>query len=156
MKQKTAIDVLKDYWDFTLPVDPKAIAEKIGIEVRPAGPGTPPSESGHYSYRDGKPLITYNPTDSPVRQRFTIAHEIAHHVHGDIDAPRDTSASFNSGVRDPREVAANRFAAALLMPTALVKHMIYEEKITDLKSLARIFGVSTAAMEFRLRNTGIL
>lgn len=62
----------------------------------------------------------------------------------------------SASVRDPREVSANRFAAALLMPTALVKHMIFEEGVTDLQKLANTFGVSTAAMEFRLRNIGIL
>jgi len=34
--------------------------------------------------------------------------------------------------------------------------MIFEEKVTDLKRLANAFGVSTAAMEYRLRNIGIL
>ncbi|WP_145129954.1 ImmA/IrrE family metallo-endopeptidase [Pseudomonas sp. URMO17WK12:I11] len=154
MRYSSALDVLKAHWDFKLPVDAKAIAQKMGIEVRPAEPGS--RESGHYVYRDGAPLITYNPSETTVRQRFTIAHEIGHHVNGDIDAPRDTDRQMSASVRDPREVAANRFAAALLMPAALVKHMIFEEKVTDLKRLANAFGVSTAAMEYRLRNIGIL
>lgn len=153
MRPSTALDVLKHHWDFQLPVDPKLIAKNLGIEVV-ARPGT--TESGYYDYRGGRPLITYNSDESPVRQRFTIAHEIGHHINGDISAPRDTAAHFSSGVRDPREVAANRFAAALLMPTALVKHMIFEEKITDIHRLAKAFGVSTAAMEYRLKNTGII
>lgn len=154
MRYSNALDVLKAHWDFKLPVNPKAIAEQMGIEVRPADPGS--RESGHYVYRDGNPLITYNQSESTVRQRFTIAHEIGHHVNGDIDAPRDTDRQMSASVRDPREVSANRFAAALLMPTALVKHMIFEEGVTDLQKLANTFGVSTAAMEFRLRNIGIL
>ncbi|AMS20682.1 hypothetical protein AYK59_11250 [Pseudomonas synxantha] len=156
MRYSTALDVLKAHWDFKLPVDPEAIAIAMGIEVKKSNPLNVGSESGHYSYRDGAPLITYNPNDSAVRQRFTLAHEIGHHVHGDVDAPRDTAAQFSSGVRDPREVAANRFAASLLMPAALVKHMVFEEKVTDLGVLARTFGVSTAAMEYRLRNIGII
>jgi Zn-dependent peptidase ImmA (M78 family) len=154
MSQQTALDVLNHHWDFKLPVDPVAIAKQMGIEVRPAEPGS--RESGHYTYRDGRPLITFNESESPVRQRFTIAHEIGHHVNGDIDAPRDTDRQMSAGVRDPIEVAANRFAAALLMPADLVRHMIFEEKITNLKRLAAVFGVSTAAMEYRLRNIGII
>ncbi|WP_275628991.1 ImmA/IrrE family metallo-endopeptidase [Pseudomonas sp. 273] len=154
MRYSTALDVLKAHWDFKLPVDPIAIAERMGIEVQAGSPLD--RESGHYSYRDGDPLITYNPADSTVRRRFTVAHEIGHHINGDVDAPRDTDKQMSASVRDPREVAANRFAASLLMPAALVKHMIFEEKVADLKKLAATFGVSTAAMEYRLRNLGIL
>lgn len=160
MEYRTANDVLQAHWDGRLPVDPHAIARAMGIEVRALTPFEPntwrPNESGHYSYRDGRPLITFNFTDAPVRQRFTIAHEIGHHVHGDIDAPRDTSEQFSAKARDPKEIAANRFAAALLMPAALVKHMVLEKRVTDLSLLAKTFGVSTAAMEFRLKAVGLL
>lgn len=160
MEYKTANDVLQAHWDGRLPVDPRAIAEAMGVEVKASSPFDPenwrPTESGHYSYRDGRPLITYNLLDAPVRQRFTLAHEIAHHVHGDIDAPRDTSEQFSAKSHDPREVAANRFAAALLMPAALVKHLVLEKRKTDLFELAKTFGVSTAAMEFRLKAIGLI
>ncbi|MBK5005532.1 MULTISPECIES: ImmA/IrrE family metallo-endopeptidase [unclassified Pseudomonas] len=160
MEYRTANDVLHAHWDGRLPVNPLAIAHAMGIEVKPLNPfdqaNWRPNESGHYSYRDGNPLITYNLGDAPVRQRFTIAHEIGHHVHGDLDAPRDTTEQFSARARDPREVAANRFAAALLMPAALVKHMILEQRVTDLARLAKAFGVSTAAMEFRLKAIGFL
>ncbi|AZF22276.1 ImmA/IrrE family metallo-endopeptidase [Pseudomonas sp. R3-52-08] len=160
MEYRTADDVLRAHWDGRLPVNPKAIAEAMGIEVKALTPFDPqtwkPSESGHYSFRNGRPLITYNFIDAPVRQRFTIAHEVGHHVHGDLDAPRDTSEQFSARSRDPKEVAANRFAAALLMPAALVKHMVLEQRVTDIAKLAGAFGVSTAAMEFRLKAIGLL
>lgn len=154
MEYKTANDVLKAHWDGRLPINPALIAQDMGIEVKASSPLA--VESGHYLYRDGDPLITYNPSDAPVRRRFTIAHEIAHHVHGDIDAPRDTAEQFNSRSRDPKEVAANRFAAALLMPAGLVRHLVVDKRMTDIVKLASTFGVSTAAMEFRLRNIGLL
>lgn len=154
MKYETAHDVLKAHWDGKLPVDPVVIAQRMGIEVQPSSPFS--SESGHYLYRDGSPLITYHPTDAPVRRRFTIAHEVGHHVHGDVDAPRDTAESFNSMSRDPREVAANRFAAALLMPKSVVNFFVLEKGVTDLSELAGKFGVSMAAMKFRLKNIGLI
>jgi len=160
MEYRTADDVLRAHWNGRLPVNPIAIAEAMAIEVKALAPFEPdtwrPNESGHYSFRDGAPLITYNFMDAPVRQRFTIAHEIGHHVHGDLDAPRDTSEQFSAKSRDPKEIAANRFAAALLMPAALVKHMVLEQRITDIVKLANTFGVSTAAMEFRLKAIGLL
>lgn len=154
MEYQTANDVLQAHWDGGLPVNPVAIARAMGIEVKAAPIFQ--SESGHYTYRDGRPLITYNPIEAGVRQRFTVAHEIGHHVHGDLDAPRDTSTQFSARSRDPKEVAANRFAAALLMPAALVKHLVREKRVTDLDKLAKTFGVSTAAMEFRLKTIGLL
>jgi Zn-dependent peptidase ImmA (M78 family) len=158
MEYRTASDVLEAHWDGSLPVEPIAIAKAMGIEVSATGPfdGSNVNESGHYMNRNGRPLITYNWADAPVRQRFTIAHEIGHHVHGDLDAPRDTSEQFSARSRDPREIAANRFAAAMLMPAALVKHMVLEQRVTDLSKLAKTFGVSTAAMEFRLKAIGLL
>lgn len=160
MVYRTAADVLQAHWDGRLPVNPLAIAQAMGIEVKPQSPfdadTSSPHESGHYTYREGRPLITYNVADAPVRQRFTIAHEIGHHVHGDLDAPRDTTEQFSARARDPKEVAANRFAAALLMPAALVKHMVFEQRVTDLSRLAKAFGVSTAAMAFRLKAIGLL
>ena len=158
MEYRTANDVLSAHWDGRLPVNPQSIAQAMGIEVRMSNPfdGGISTESGHYMYRNGSPLITYNMLDAPVMQRFTIAHEIGHHVHGDLDAPRDTSEQFSARSRDPKEVAANRFAAALLMPAALVKHMVLEQRVTDLSKLASTFGVSTAAMEFRLKAIGLL
>lgn len=152
MEYKTADDVLRSHWDGLLPINPKKIAEAMGISVQ----GLFLDHSGHYSFNDGSPLIQYNCTEPAVRQRFTLAHEIGHHVHGDMDAPRDTSEQFNSRSRDPREVAANRFAAALLMPDVIVKHLVREKRVTGLAELSKIFGVSTAAMEFRLRNIGLI
>lgn len=152
MEYRTANDVLKAHWDGLLPVDPAAIARDMGVRVE----GCILDHSGHYSFNGGEPVIQFNITEPAVRQRFTLAHEIGHHVHGDLDAPRDTSEQFNSRSRDPREIAANRFAAALLMPAAIVKHLVLEKGISSLQELAKIFGVSTAAMEFRLKNIGLL
>lgn len=160
MEYRTANDVLDAHWDGGLPVDPAAIAKAMGIEVcvtTPFDENYDPTESGHYLHRPGtKPLITYNMSEPPVRQRFTIAHEIGHHVNGDRNAPRDSSAQFSARSHDPKEVAANRFAAALLMPAAMVKHAVYSDGVTDLRELAKKFGVSTAAMEFRLKALGLL
>jgi Zn-dependent peptidase ImmA (M78 family) len=159
MEYRTANDVLDAHWDGGLPVDPEAIAKAMGIEVCVVTPFDDDytNESGHYQRRPGeRPLITYNFGEAPVRQRFTIAHEIGHHVHGDLDAPRDTSEQFSAKSRDPREIAANRFAAALLMPAAVLKQAVYGDGTTDLRDLAKKFGVSTAAMEFRLKALGLL
>ncbi len=48
------------------------------------------------------------------------------------------------------ERAADCFAAALLMPRALIKHAFYDRGVRDERVLARDFQVSVAAMRVRL------
>lgn len=104
--------------------------------------------------------------DSPVRQRFTIAHEIAHHSLGHqfesgehvlVDkgyyiSERGPRAS--DGV-DPKEIEANQFAGSLLMPSRLIREKVAELGgspllDSDVTELARAFGVSEHAMTIRL------
>jgi len=153
MSVKAAHDVLHRYWDGYLPVDPVTIAKAMGVTVV-ADPFL--DHSGHYQRNSGNPRIIYNSSEPPVRQRFTVAHEIGHHVNGDIDAPRDTSKQFSSSSWDPVEAAANRFAAALLMPADHVKYAVFRDGVTDLWALAKTFGVSTVAMQYRLKNLGLI
>ena len=101
---------------------------------------------------------------SPGRRNFTIAHELGHwHLHrtagtahtrfcrtdevgGDARAVHDTA-------RIERE--ANRFAAALLMPEALVRAHAEELRL-NVNLLAERFGVSGLAMQVRLESLGLL
>lgn len=153
MSYPSARDVLQAHWDGKLPVNPAAIARKLGIKLE-GDPNLP--FSGHYSFNDGNPVIKYKAVEYVPRLRFTLAHEIGHHVNGDLDAPRDDNESFSARSRDPIEVAANQFAAALLMPDNIVKYLVREKGMTNLKDLAEKFGVSTVAMQFRLRNLGLI
>lgn len=147
--------IISKYWkDGGLPIDPIRIAAEMGV---PVTADASLEGSGHYeptASREGGPLITYNPKESPVRQRFTIAHELGHHVlrHGARD--RDTPENFTLGASDPVEVDANKFAADLLMPPQLVRAMVEVKNIRSLRQLARLFNVSTAAMGYRLRGMG--
>ncbi|WP_297848796.1 ImmA/IrrE family metallo-endopeptidase [uncultured Desulfovibrio sp.] len=150
-----AKDIISKYWDEgSLPVDPIRIAGKMGILVMA---DASLEGSGHYeptASKNGGPLITYNPMESHVRQRFTIAHELGHHVleHGVSD--RDTPANFTMTSSDPKEVEANKFAADLLMPSQFVQAVVEVKNIRSLRQLSHLFNVSTAAMGYRLRNLG--
>jgi Zn-dependent peptidase ImmA (M78 family) len=104
-----------------------------------------------------------------VRQRFTIAHEIGHfylrHV-GEIFVEehvlnkRDGRSSY---AIDPKEIEANNFAAALLMPAQMVGRAVIDRinknpsiKLEDLTDdLAEKFHVSRQAMGYRLINLGL-
>lgn len=154
MIKRTAGEILKQYWNGgNIPVDPVTIASKMGISVL-ADPGF--SGSGHYqpAKDNSPPLITYKSSESKMRQRFTVAHELGHHVmnHGERD--RDTPDRFSMGYHDPIEVNANRFAAHLLMPEQIVNALIRVRGIRSVDELARMFAVSKAAMRFRLKELG--
>lgn len=95
--------------------------------------------------------IFVNAKDSIVRQRFTIAHEIAHFIlHKDAigDGIVD-DALYRSGLSNKQEAEANKLAAEILMPWHLI-NKVMSEKINTIKELATIFHVSESAMSIRL------
>lgn len=150
----------------TPPVDVGRISEALGITVKPMD--VKERVSGVLVLKDEKATVGYNRMDAPVRQRFTVAHELGHYaLHQDemqlfVDegyavAYRDSRSS-SGEIRRERE--ANAFAAAILMPKYLVEQEV-EKLDFDLGSddalatLADRFDVSTQAMAYRLANLGI-
>lgn len=150
-----------------IPVPVEKIAKSLGARVRFA----PFDEelSGFVFIKDGTPIIGVNSLHHPNRQRFTIAHEIAHlqlhpehittevHVDKRFAEPvlkRDSS----SATGEARiEVEANQFAAALLMPADLLNEILQESPIdiedeTSIEEWAKKFVVSKAALQYRIRN----
>lgn len=91
-------------------------------------------------------------------QRFTAAHELAHHLLRD---PREIV--LDSDLYDtssPAEQRANAFAAAFLMPADGLRDVIADRPVdaTAISVLMRHFGVSYSALLYRLasRTVGIL
>lgn len=101
-------------------------------------------------------VIKINKYESDERQRFTIAHEIAHYLlhrdhikNGVID-----NVMYRSSLSSKKEIEANRLAADILMPNSMVLKEISElggkrDEVAAI-ALARKFRVSTAAMKIRL------
>lgn len=153
---QTAKQVLTEYWDGNLPVDPVSLAQKMDIAVKPVSGA---DYSGKAYQQDDTRCIEYNDSESLMRQRFTIAHELGHHLLAHTDANhqfRDDPSKFNLNVAIPEETQANKFAAELLMPKLAIEHFIFNEKISSLNELAKRFSVSTVAMQYRLKNLGFL
>lgn len=154
---RVAAALLSSYWDGSLPVNPIAIARSAGIEVAALNPDNPDDTdlSGKYQRHGprGRPVAYYCMDEAPVRIRFTVAHELGHHFLGHGDSQRDET--FSALGIDPIEIAANQFAAALLMPETIVRHYVDRVGIVDIETLAKRFGVSQQAMGFRLRNLAL-
>jgi Zn-dependent peptidase ImmA (M78 family) len=121
-------------------------------------------------YRDGsKAIIAVNATHARTRQRFTIAHEIGHlRLHEGRPMFVDRSVRLDRrderaarGV-DAKEIEANSFAAALLMPEEMILSAVARLPRDSGRSqeiigrLARRFDVSAQAMEYRLANLGLI
>ncbi|MFM0569128.1 ImmA/IrrE family metallo-endopeptidase [Paraburkholderia caledonica] len=155
---QTASDLLNTHWDGSLPVDPEKIARSMGVQVlREFGMD---GCSGQVQFENGWPVIRYDITEAPVRQRFTIAHEIGHialgHLNGATTLFRDPPSNFSTGAGKPDETAANAFAADLLMPERVLRYVIHDRGVQDIARLANLFAVSQVAMRYRLMNLGLL
>jgi Zn-dependent peptidase ImmA (M78 family) len=154
----TASDFLTRYWDESIPVDPITIAQRAGIRLEALPLNVPDSFSGEYDPQGASgPVIRYNASHSLARQRFTIAHELGHHAHGHGLSYRDDNpVNFSANGASLAETLANRFAADLLMPRYILEYVIGHEPGHGLSSLAQRFGVSEAAMYWRMKNLGML
>lgn len=100
-------------------------------------------------------VIYINSDQHENRQRFTLAHEIAHFIlHRDlIESGIVDDTMYRSSLSNHYEVQANRMAADILMPIRLVKAMYAKFPLVD--ALAGRFQVSSAAMKIRLDGLGL-
>lgn len=112
--------------------------------------------AGAYTRERDAQFILVNSREPVVRQRFTLAHEYGHHCldHGDVYDER-----IWWGATDPREAAANRFAAEFLVPIAGVDLWFQAEQpdsvgLETLVRLANSFGVSCETALWRAKAAG--
>ena len=141
-----------------VPVPLGKIAGELGVQVLLST--LPRGISGQIGRNDhGRYVIKINRHEARHRQRFTLAHELAHFLlHKDII---DQSGGFEenvllrSGQPMNIEYQANRLASDLVMPSESLSHALKGLKgpITEeaIGSLAEKFGVSVAAMEIKLQ-----
>lgn len=135
------------------PVNVARIAQLCGVRVvaKPLADAL----SGAILELDDGPVIAVNEGQAVGRQRFTIAHELGHHLlrHHDrfhVDLSAHAEAGEPPGYNWLHERQANEFAAELLMPAAMVRREVAEAKSP--RALARRFRVSPMAMSYRLVN----
>ncbi|MGR3460779.1 MAG: ImmA/IrrE family metallo-endopeptidase [Roseovarius sp.] len=140
-----------------VPVRIGTMARELGLEVKSAT--LRPRISGQIQPSSDSPSgyrIRVNRHEAKTRQRFTIAHEIAHYLlHRDFigDGIEDTIL-YRSTLSDPREAEANRMAAQLLMPEATILNALRRHGGRASAKVAAImaeeFNVSEAAMSIRI------
>lgn len=141
-----------------IPLEAIAACCKISIEPHAFSEDI----SGVFYKKDGKLYLGVNKNHPKTRQRFTIAHEIGHHIlHADdilhYDDVDDIARVYfrTDKIQSSQETEANFFAAELLMPAELIEGCV-DNGIEYVHKLAEYFEVSEEAMRYRLINLGYL
>lgn len=137
----------------TPPLDVKKIAEAIQLEViffpfHNKLSGLLKKEAG---------VIGVNQGHHPLRQRFTIAHELGHFLlgHGLGEEHQEEIVDDIFDKSRPVEREANLFASVLLMPSDWVKDHVKKNGM-DVEKLSKTFGVSKQAATIRLLELKLL
>jgi IrrE N-terminal-like domain len=137
----------------TPPVEAGDIAREFGVALYrvPLGQGIAgmlkrdPAVGGPSGF-----AIYVNSDDHILRQRFTVAHELAHYIlHRDlIKSVVTDDTMYRSALPSGYETQANQLAADILMPVRLVRS--YWEKGLSQEKIAALFNVSEQVMAIRL------
>lgn len=111
-----------------------------------------PTGCDAFTYRDNSmTAIGYDARVAPVRQKFSVAHELGHlymgHVHGGSSIDLDST--------NNDEIEANKFAAQLIMPPEMLRKDI-KSGIKEVKDLAKRYVVSEEALWWQITNSGLL
>lgn len=145
--------------------DLDTLLEELGVElyevdmrkIFPTKPQANDDVSACIIQKDGRKIIYVNKYEPLVRQRFSVAHELAHLClgHLTLDEPIDICfRNYNSSTGILRkEVDANKFASTLLMPERMVRKL-FDSDYTVIE-MAALFSVSKTAMELHLNNLGL-
>ena len=164
-----AKNILEKYDLLELPVDPFKLARIENIDIYNA---SFKKMDGDYVlgaiHKDENENISIyiNERDAYTRKRFTLAHELGHYYLGHLNCHAnqivelERNAGYNAN--NTLEIQANQFAASLLMEkNSVIEYYNILKKSNHtfsyiLTTLADIFGVSQQAMNFRLKNLGLL
>jgi len=141
------------------PFDLREIVDWLGIEL--VYSRLPPSVRGFYLRSGTIAAILINSSDSGVVARWTLAHELAHHLN-DLTSDAAAAAAMLTDTHDDRwETACEHLAAELLMPEAAIRRLIGAPKPgipafrnIEIRDFAYLFEVSSSAMRHRLQAMG--
>lgn len=133
------------------------LADELNLLVKVSSLSVGTSGEIRPSDNPNKPyIIKVNRHEHKNRQRFTLAHEIAHFlIHRDhIDGGITDNVLYRSRLSNELEAQANKLAADILMPWDIIevkleeyKDLSKEEKV---EKIADDLGVSTTALSIRL------
>ena len=163
--KKAASRVLKEHGVLQPPVDVLALAQ--GQDIRVVFQDLEDKVSGMLVQTGQETVMGVNARHHENRQRFTIAHELAHatlHPHTPTVYVDGMMVHFRGEAErgaEPIEIEANAFAAALLMPENFLRVDLSDQTFdmydeTAVRRLAQKYQVSVQALTIRLMELGLL
>ncbi len=145
-------------------VDVVKLARKLNLSVRPINTISELGTSAYIQKEDGTFAIYVNGNQSKQRQRFSIAHEIAHYfLHKDqLEAKGILHRSAVQQLSSTDEQQADILAAKILMPEEDITQQLSNLGITPdvrikqsvIEKLCKRYDVSFYAMIVKLRELG--
>ena len=135
------------------------LVEKLGGKVSYSSLDNASSDSGSVEIKNGRLEIFLALDTSPLRDRFTIAHELGHWVLHYLYPKQQLGKTvellraerYGTG---PAEIEANWFAAAFLMPAREFSDE-FKKSNGDFLRLSQIFKVSKQAASIRADTLGL-
>lgn len=152
--ERSPIEIVADYLN-RVPVDVDTMASALGLPIA-VDHAMPDAVSGKLERVRGTAnsfRIVVNGRHHKNRQRFTIAHEIAHYVlHREMigESVTDDALYRSAQLSNATETQANRYAASLLMPAEQVR-LKYQSGVRSYAEMARVFGVSSEVARIRMK-----
>jgi Zn-dependent peptidase ImmA (M78 family) len=143
------------------PINIWDLIRKSGVDIFRGDFGADGGD-GLYIRKAARSLIVVNTERRASKQRFTAAHELGHHELHRFTSNNVVIADDDifSG-HDPREQAANSFAAHLLAPEKGIEEALEGRRgsqigETDVVTLMQTFGLSYQATCWRLKNSRLI
>lgn len=146
-------------------IDLERITKLLGLKINYE------KRDNHFSgnFDEATSTIKVNQNHPETRIRFTIAHEIGHDVlgHHGISFRSSDLGAYQSVLEKSNEMAANNFAATLLMPRILLLNLVKRDinqaglddtgltpqQVADItKDIAGELAVSEESMTYRFQN----
>ena len=139
-----------------------ALCRRLGVLTK-ADPELPEELAGRIEYRElpGNKLfghkvrqyqISYPTSASIARQRFTVAHLLAHYLlhRSQLSRVYEENIFFRGGLCTRAEREATRLAGDILLPIHLIDEYTKGECAISFRSMATHFGVTSQFMTTRM------
>jgi hypothetical protein len=152
--EEAAENILGQHGERDIPTPLLDIARRLDVVVESGDIG---GLTARYTPAHGKSpaRVVFASGLNEIRERFAIAHALAHHVldHGPME---DTQAAYGRSNPDHRHHAANTFALSLLLPESEIRRTIEHRIASSAEGIARLFGVSEPALITQLTRLGFI
>lgn len=131
--RESAIRITSD----SFPNGPEELAKALSVIVS----ASPLVGVEGWCLRGVNTIVRVNSSSTKTRQRFTLAHELAHLILG--TEPDVASEPFRSAVREERE--ADQLASEFLIPDSHLKSYLQDRLPVDAKTIARLANTANVS-----------